>query len=115
MKRIFILSSHPLFGKCIETLLGSQEQLQIVGHVKELPLAIEQIRVLQPDVVIVDSKDSDADRIAVMLRMIEQQLKGRVVALNLRDNKVLIWQGEQRVITELGDFLETITSADSGA
>ncbi len=110
MKRVFILSSHPLFGKCIETLLCQDKHVEIVGHVKDADQAIEKIRALRPDAVIVDSKDSEANRDRIVMQVMKEGLKTQVVGLNLSDNKALIWRGEQRTIEEIGDFLGMITS-----
>ncbi len=112
MKRVFILSSHPLFGKCIETLLGQDREVQIVGHTKDLDLAIEQIRTLQPDVVIVDSKEPEANRGKIMMQIMKEELKTEVVGLNLSDNTVLVCRGEQHTIKELGDFIAMVTSTE---
>jgi cyclic pyranopterin phosphate synthase len=110
MKRVFIVSSHPLFSEGIENLLRREEGLQIVGREKELDRSIEQIRTLQPDVVIVDSSDSDANRGMIMMRVMKEELRTCVVGLNLNDNKIYVCRGEQRTIEELKDFLESITS-----
>lgn len=110
MKRVFIFSSHPLFGRCIETLLRKQGGLEIVGHEKELSRAIEQIRALQPDVVIVDSDEPEASRGTIMMRVMKEGLRTRVVALGLADNKILICHGEQRTVEEIDDFVSSITS-----
>jgi GTP 3',8-cyclase len=108
LKRVFILAGHSLFGRCIESLLRHEEGVEIVGNVKDLDRAIERIRILQPDVVIVDSNDSDATRAGVLLRLMKEEIKAHVVGINLRDNTVMIWHGEQRVIKELGDFLDSV-------
>ncbi len=114
MKRVFIFSSHPLFGRCIETLLRKEGGLDIVGHERDLNQAIEQIRVLQPDVVIVDSDEPEASRGMIMMRVMKEGLRTRVVAIGLSDNKILICHGEQRTVEELNDFIGTITSQNGG-
>jgi cyclic pyranopterin phosphate synthase len=110
MKRVFIFSTHPLFGRCIETLLRKESGLDIVGHERDLDQAIERIRVLQPDVVIVDSDEPEASRGMIMMRVMKEGLRTRVVAIGLSDNKIWICHGEQRTVEELNDFIGTITS-----
>ncbi len=112
MKRVFILSSHPLFGKCIETLVGQDRQVQLVGHTKDPDVAIEQIKTLQPDVVIVVSKAPEAKRGKIMMQIMKEGLKIEVVGLNLSDNTVLICRGEQHTINEQSDFISLITSTE---
>ncbi len=109
MTSIFIVSRYSLFSKGIETLLHQAEGLEIVGCEKDLTQAIEQIRSLQPDVVIVDSRDSDANRGIIMMQVMKEGLRTRVVGLSLNDNKIYVCQGEQKTIEELGDFWESIT------
>jgi cyclic pyranopterin phosphate synthase len=109
MRRVFILSSHPLLGRGIETLLCQETELQIVGHERDLDRAIEQIKTLQPDVVIVDANDSEDNRARVLMRVLNEGCD-RVCWAELRDNTVSIYQGEQRVIEELRDFVEAIKS-----
>lgn len=113
MKRVFILSSHPLFGKCIETLLAQDRHVQLVGHTKDLDVAIEQIRTLQPDVVIVGSKKPEANHGQVMMQIMKEGLKTEVIELNLSDNTVLNCRGEQHTIKELSDFISMITSTET--
>ena len=110
MTSIFIVSRYSLFSKGIETLLHQAEGLEIVGCEKDLAQAIEQIRFLQPDVVIVDSRDSDANRGTIMMQVMKEGLRTRVVGLSLNDNKIYVCHGEQRTIEELKDFLEPITT-----
>ncbi len=110
MKRVFIFSGHLLFGRCIETLLRNEGGLEIVGYEAELDRAIEQIRALQPDVVIVDSDESQASRGAIMMQIVNEGLQTRVLGVGLSDNKIVICHGEQRTIEELNDFLSMLKS-----
>jgi len=115
MKRVYILSNHPLFGKCIETLLGKEAPIQIVGHQKDPDLAMEHIRALQPDVVIVDSNESEANRGKIIVQVMKEGLKTRVVGLSLRDNSALVCHGEQKTVEALDDFVGMIVSGNDVA
>lgn len=108
MKQVYIFSTHPLFGECVESLLSGDEGLRIAGREKDLAKAIEQIRNLQPDVIIVDSNDFEASRALAMNCVLKEGLQPRVVGLNIRDNKFFVCKSEQGTIEELKDFLETI-------
>ncbi len=110
MKRVFIFSTHPLFGGCVEALLRGDEGLRIVGREKDLGKGIEQVRALEPDVIIVDSNDFEASRALAMSCVLKEGLQPLVVGLNIRDNKVFVCKGEQSTIEELKDFIETIKS-----
>ena len=108
MKQVYIFSTHPLFGECVETLLSGDEGVRIVGREKDLAQAIEQIRGLAPDVIIVDSNDFEASRALAMSYALKEGLPPRVVGLNVRDNKFFICKSEQGTIVELKDFIEKI-------
>ena len=108
MKRVFILSSHPLFGKGIESLLQWEDGLTIVGHEINPDRAMEQIKALQPDVVIVDCDDAEADQALTIMRLFRQGARPCVIGLNLSDNTISIYHGEQRSVQDVGDFIAAV-------
>lgn len=108
MKRVFILSNHPLFGKGIESLLRWEEGLTIVGHEINPDRAMEQIRTLQPDVVIVDCNDAEAARALTVMRPFKQGARPCVIGLNLNDNTISIYHGEQRPIQDVRDLIAAV-------
>ncbi len=108
MKRIFILSSHLLFGRGVESLLHQETGLEIVGRETDVDKAIERIKELQPDVVIVDSADPAGDPTPAVMRILREEVGTKVIGLNLQDNIVCIYRGEQRVIQGVKDLVEAI-------
>jgi len=108
MKRVFILSRHPLFGKGIESLLRWEEGLTIVGHEINPDRAMEQIKALQPDVVIVDCNDAEAARALTVMRLFKQGARPCVIGLNLSDNTISIYHGEQRPIQDVKDLIAAV-------
>ncbi len=110
MKRVFILSNHPLFGKGIESLLRWEEGLTIVGHEINPDRAMEQIKTLQPDVVIVDCNDAEAARALTVMRPFKQGARPCVIGLNLSDNTISIYHGEQRPVQDVRDLIAAVQS-----
>lgn len=108
MKRVLILSSHPLFGKCIENLISQDEGLEIVGYEQDPAQAVDRILKLRPDVVILDSDEYEVNREVVTTCLLKQGVQARVVGLNLNNNTATVCSGEQKIIGELSDFLRTI-------
>jgi AmiR/NasT family two-component response regulator len=108
MKRIFILSSHPLFGQGVENLLRQESRLEIVGREADVDNAIRRIKKLQPDVVIVDSSDPASDPTSAVMRILREGVGTKVIGLNLQDNTICIYRGEQRVVKEVKDLVEAI-------
>ena len=104
MKRVLILSSHPLFGRGVESLLRKETRLDIVGWEADIDKAVERIRELQPDVVILDSGDPTPE----VLRILREGLGTKVIGLNLQDSTMCVYRGEQRVVKRIEDLVEAI-------
>ena len=108
MKRVFILSSHPLFGQGVESLLRQETGLDVVGRETDADKAIERVKELRPDVVIVDSGYPACDPTPAAIRILGEGLGTKVIGLSLQDNKMFIYRGEQRVVKEVKDLVEAI-------
>ena len=108
MKSIFVLSSHPLFGQGVEILLRQEAGLDIVGRETDVDRAMERIKELQPDVVIVDSGYPACDPTPAVTRILREGLGIKVIGLNLQNNTLCIYRGEQRVVKEVGDLVAAI-------
>jgi len=108
MKRVFILSSHPLFSQGVESLLRQESGLDIVGREADIDKAGERIKELRPDVVILDSGDPASDLAPAVMCILRERVGTKVIGLNLQDNTVCIYRGEQRVVKEVKDLVEAI-------
>jgi DNA-binding NarL/FixJ family response regulator len=108
VKRIFILSSHPLFGQGVESLLRQEAGLDIVGRETDVDNAMERINELQPDVVILDCPEPGCDPTLAVMRILSEWVGIKVIGLNLQDNTMCIYRGEQRVVREVKDLVEAI-------
>jgi TorA maturation chaperone TorD len=108
MKRVFLLSSHPLFGQGVESLLRRETGLEIVGCERDVDKAMERIEELWPDVVIVDSSDPGVDLTPEVMCILRERLGTKIIGLNLHDNTLCIYRGEQRVVKEVEDLVEAI-------
>jgi chemotaxis response regulator CheB len=115
MTYVFLISRCPLFSQGLESLLCGEPGLAIVGRQTELEEALEQIRVFQPDVVILDDSDPERDPKLAVLRILQCCMDTRVIRLSLMDNIICIYQAEQRVITEVTDLVDVITGRALGA
>jgi len=65
----------------------------------------------QPDVVIVDSGDPADDPMPAVMRILREGVGIKVIGLNLQDNTMCIYRGEQRVVKEVKDLVEAIESS----
>jgi len=108
MKRIFMFSTHPLFSQGVESLLRQEPGVEIVGRETDVDNAIERIKELQPDVVIFDSGDLACNLTPAVMRILREGVGTKVIGLNLQDNTMCIYRGEQRVVKEVKDLMEAI-------
>ena len=111
MKRIFMFSTNPLFGQGVESLLRRETGLEMVGRETDVDKAIGRIKELQPDVVILDSGDPACDLTPAVMRILREGVGTKVIGLNLQDNTICIYRGEQRVVKEVKDLVEAIESS----
>ena len=108
MKRVFILSSHPLFSQGVESLLRRESNLEVMGCETDVDKALEYIKELQPDVVILDSGDPTCYPTLAVMRILREGVETKVIGLNLQNNAMCICRGEHRVVREVKDLVEAI-------
>jgi len=111
MKRIFMFSTHPLFSQGVESLLRRETGLEMVGRETDVDKAIGRIKELQPDVVILDSGDPACDLTPAVMRILREGVGAKVIGLNLQNNTMCIYRGEQRAVEEVKDLVEAIESS----
>lgn len=103
-----MLSSQLLFSRGVENLLSQQAGLEIVGRETDTTRALECIRALKPDVVILDSKDLASVPSTLVAHILKEAPGTRVIVLNLDDETVGVYRGEQRTARCVDDLLEAI-------
>jgi DNA-binding NarL/FixJ family response regulator len=108
MKRVFILSSHPLFSQGVENLLRREAGLDIVGRETDADKALERIKEIRPNVVILECAEPTCDPTPVLMHLLREGVETKVIGLNLQDNTLYIYRGEQRVVKEVKDLIEAI-------
>ena len=79
-----------------------------MGREVDVDNAIRRIKELQPDVVIVDGADPALDPTPAVMRVLREEVVDKVIGLDLQDNKMFIYRGEQRVVKEVKDLVEAI-------
>ena len=108
MKRVFILSRHTLFCDGIVALLSQEAGFDVVGQDTELSSAVESIKSLSPDVVIINCDDPEPDLSQVVASLLQNRLGVRIIGLSLEDNKISIYRGEDKQVHQLEDLLKAI-------
>lgn len=108
MKRVFILSRRSLFHKGIETLLSQEANFEIIGQDTEPSAAVECIQTFKPDVVILNLDDPEPDLSSPVLCILRERPGVRIVGLSLKENRICVFQGENKLIHQLDDLFDAI-------
>lgn len=112
MTRIFIISNYPMFSRGLESLLRQGNRLEVIGQETDLDRAIERIKNLQPDVVIVDNSGPGQQGIsAAVLQILDENSATKVIGLSLQGNHLSIYQSTRRIITGVEDLMNVIDNA----
>jgi hypothetical protein len=106
--RVLMLGCNPLFRESIERLICREMEVEIVGRETSIDRAFACITTTKPDVIVVDSSDPDFDHGKVILRVLEHDLSIKVIGLNLNDNRIWIYRGEQKVAKAVQDLVDAI-------
>jgi DNA-binding NarL/FixJ family response regulator len=77
---VLVIDSHPIWQRGIASSISSQSDLRICGHISSLSHAVESIRRLRPDVVILDIGQGPAQGIELI----------KSIALHFPDSAVLV-------------------------
>lgn len=108
MTRILLVSRQSLFSSGLQSLLTHQAKVEIVGQEADPAHAIERVKELQPDVVIVDNDPSAGDSAAFALNVLRAGMKVKVIGLGLKDNALYIYRKERRIAHGVEDLMEAL-------
>jgi len=108
VKRVFILSRHTLFCDGIIALLSQESGFDVVGQDAQLSSAVDSIKSLRPDVVIINCDDPEPDLSQAVVSLLQNSLGVRIIGLSLEDNKISIYRGEDKQVKQVEDLLEAI-------
>ena len=85
--KILLVDDHPLFRKGLHTLLDDEEGLRIVGEAGNGREAIEWVKRLSPDVVIMDITMPELDGIEATRGILAGSPETKVIALSIHGGK----------------------------
>jgi hypothetical protein len=113
MIRVLLVFRNSPYCSGITSLLTHQASIEIVGQAADSAKAIECIKELQPDVVIVDSKSLADDLAEFAFAIFRAKAKVKVIGLDPKDNVIYIYRKEKWVGRAVEDLMEAIINQQS--
>jgi len=84
---ILLVDDHPLFRKGLHLLLNEEEDIQVIGEAGDGQAAIDRVRELSPDVVVMDITMPNFNGIEATRQIVAESPNTRVVALSIHSAK----------------------------
>lgn len=84
---IILVDDHPLFRKGLLHLLEEQKDFRVVGEAGDGQTAIDKVRTLSPEVVIMDISMPDIDGIEATRQILSKAPSVKVIALSMHSGK----------------------------
>ena len=81
MKRIVIADDHPIIIEGLSQLFKRQSEFELVAAVNDGDKALDAVRALKPDIMVLDVQMPKKDGLSVMREMIREGLTTKVVIL----------------------------------
>ena len=84
---ILLVDDHPMMRKGLRVLIEQEEGLRVVGEAGDGHEGIDQVRQLQPDVVVMDINMPNLNGIDATRQILKESPKTRVLALSINSGK----------------------------
>ncbi len=114
MRRVLILSCHPLFAEGLEKLLAREPEMKVVGCEQDVSRAAELLEQLGPNVIIVDCTASQGTPPPALVQLLRDRPGVRLISLDLNDNHLSLYHAERRLVKQIGDLVEAAVGPESG-
>ncbi len=106
--RVFILYSHGLFARGVQSLLGQEKEVEVVGMERDDHQALEKIRRLRPDVILVDSSTAPEGHCLTISGIFQEIPEARVITISLRENGIDVYDKQRIVAAGPEDLLRVL-------
>lgn len=113
MKRVLMLSNHPLLIRGVESLLRQAEGVEFIGRELDVDQVVAGLRAYHPDVIILDDRELNGDSALAIMSYLGEPLGIRVIGLSPQQNTICIYRGEQRVTRDVSDLVSALAPATS--
>ena len=88
--RVFICEDHALFREGVRAILRAQPGLEVVGEASNGRDALQRVRQLRPDVVLMDLELPELSGLEATRRVVESGVGARVLVLTLYDEEEIV-------------------------
>lgn len=85
--RLFLVDDHTMIREGLKMLLGSQKDIEVIGHAANGRSAVKEIQELQPDIVIMDISLPDLDGIEAARQVFSRCEKTKVIIFSMHSSK----------------------------
>jgi DNA-binding NarL/FixJ family response regulator len=113
--RVFLVSSHPLFGQGMEEWLRQGTGLTLAGRENSLATVARRMGQVQPDVILLDISHKAKALTAALLRFFGDKSGAKIIGVDLQDNGVRTYCDECLLMKDVADLLEVIQELGNAA
>ena len=116
--RIVIADDYPPFRVALQRVIDAEPDMAVVAALGDGAAALEEIRRLAPDVAVLDVRMPGLDGIDVACRLVEEQLRARVVIVTLHWDRPLVeravaagvsgYVAKETALSEVVDAIRTV-------
>ncbi len=110
MMTAFIVYNHLLFARGLEKLLQGKDEVRVLGVEARGKEVFSHIRVLNPDVVIVEADKKSSEPEIPFSSFFRDQCRARVIQLNLEDNTCISDSGCRCTLYAVEDLIKCLSS-----
>lgn len=116
-RRALIVSSHPLFGEGLRSLLKERRpaRVEVVGIAVSTDEAASALTTLTPDLVIVDYDDEVINREEFLARFVESEAPMRLMLVSLKEGgNAVLYDRRTLAPTQMENWLEAAVAEHPG-
>ena len=88
--RVLIADDHRLFREGIEKLITASPDIDVVGHAENGKEAIEQVKKLSPDVIVLDLNMPDMNGVEVIKALHKESIDVKALVVSMHSNSFYI-------------------------
>jgi two-component system response regulator NreC len=88
--RVLICDDHTLFAEGIKAILRGETSLEVIGEARDGRQAVEKVKELHPDVVLMDIAMPDLSGFEATRRVLESDPSVKVLMLTMHDEEELV-------------------------